>query len=325
MRVSVGFYQSGPVAEAVRLARLAESLGFYGVWFNDAQCRWRDVYVTLGAVAISTQRVRIGVSVTNPLTRHPTVTASAMYTLQELSHGRARMGLGIGEAAVKDIGQRPVTIAHLGRTVGQLRSLWEGGAVGFTGQPSRLRYAASAPCSIPIYLGGAGPRLTRLAGELADGILLTAGAEPENVQLALSHVAEGARAAGRRLEEVSTVARIPACVSDDADAKRYVRSRVGFSVLQRLPPNLTETEQRAIERIRAAYKQEEHLSPNASYAEHVTDSLVKRLALAGPPEECFERIRALAQTGIDELNVTLMHPDTETLLQTIARHILQKL
>src|SRR3989304_2414438 len=91
MQLSVGFYQSGPVSEAIQRAQLVESLGFDGIWLNDAQCRWRDVYVTLAAVGGSTSRIFLGTSVTNPLTRHLTVTASAMYTLDELAAGRARM------------------------------------------------------------------------------------------------------------------------------------------------------------------------------------------------------------------------------------------
>src|ERR1043166_2136923 len=101
----VGFFQSGPIQEVVRLAQLAESLGFDGVWLNDAQCRWRDVHVSLAAVGVSTSRILLGPSVTNAVTRHLTVTASAMYSLHELTGGRARVGIGIGDAAVKDKGK----------------------------------------------------------------------------------------------------------------------------------------------------------------------------------------------------------------------------
>src|ERR1043166_7254461 len=125
-RFSVGFFQSGPIQEVVRLAQLAESLGFDALWLNDAQCRWRDVHVSLAAIGVSTSRIVLGPSVTNAVTRHPTVTASAMYSLHELTGGRARMGIGIGDAAVKDIGKRRSRVSDLARAIESIRELWAG-------------------------------------------------------------------------------------------------------------------------------------------------------------------------------------------------------
>jgi len=129
IRISAGLFQSGPVSEVIRLAQLAEGLGFDGLWLNDAQCRWRDVYVSLGAIGASTSRMVLGPSVTNPLKRHINVTASAMYSLHELTGGRARMGIGIGDAAVKDVGKRPTSIRDLAQAVETKRKLWEGNEV----------------------------------------------------------------------------------------------------------------------------------------------------------------------------------------------------
>lgn len=325
MQLSVGFYQSGPVSEAIQRAQLVESLGFDGIWLNDAQCRWRDVYVTLAAVGGSTSRIFLGTSVTNPLTRHLTVTASAMYTLDELTAGRCRMGIGTGRAAVEDIGKRPANIAHLIEAVQTLRKLWAGREVFMDGVYSRLWYAESSPRSIPVYFAGFSPRLARAAGEVADGILLTVGAEPAYVRSGLCSVEDGARAVGRSLKDIRVAARIPTCISDDPDAKRYVRSQVGVAVLRQAPSDLDDKDLQAVERVRHSYNHQEHLRLNAAYAEHVTDSLVDKFALAGRPEECLERVRALAKTGIDEMNLAFIHPDPENLLRTFAERILNKL
>lgn len=325
MQFSVGFYQSGPVTEAIHRAQLVESLGFDGMWLNDAQCRWRDVYVTLAAVGASTSRIFLGASVTNPVTRHLTVTASAMYSLDELTAGRARMGIGTGHAAVKDIGKQPAKIAHLTEAVQIVRNLWAGREVFMDGVYSRLWYAESSPRSIPVYCAASGPRMTRLAGEIADGILLNVGAEPAYVRSGLCSVEDGARTVGRSLKDIRVAARIPTCISDDPDAKRYVRSQVGVVVLRKVPSDLDEKDLLAVERIRQSYNPQEHLRLNAAYAEHVTDSLVDKFALAGRPEECLERVRALAKTGIDEMNLTFIHPDPENLLRAFTERILNRL
>ncbi len=325
MQFSVGFYQSGPLQEAVRLARLAESLGFDGLWLNDAQCRWRDVYVSLGAIGASTSRIVLGPSVTNALTRHPTVTASAMYSLHELTGGRARMGIGIGDAAVKDVGKRPVRIADLAQAVQAIRALWAGNEIIMEEARCRLWYATNSPRAVPVYLAASGPKLIRSAARFADGVLLNVGVEPTYIRSALAALEEGALSARRARRDVKVAARIPTCISNEPDARRYVRSRVGVTLLNRMPADLDSDDLHAIEKMRRAHDPREHLQLNAAYAQHVTDSLVDKFALAGRPEECLERVRALIKTGVDELNLTFMHPDTGNLLRIFVEGIMEKL
>jgi 5,10-methylenetetrahydromethanopterin reductase len=325
IKISVGLFQSGPLPELVRLARVAESLGFDGLWVNDAQCRWRDIYVSLGAIGASTTRLALGPSVTNPVSRHITVTASAMYSLHELTGGRARMGFGIGDAAVKDIGKKAVRLRELAQAAEMIRELWRGNEITLGERRTSLSYVDVSGPTIPVYFAASGPNLIRLAGGLADGALLNVGAEPRYIQAALSKLEDGARSAGRTRDGIKVAVRIPSCVSDEPDATRYVRSRVGVTLLYRAPADLDEAERQAVEKIRRAHDPREHLGLDASYAQHVTNSLIDKFALAGPPEKCLERVRALVKTGVDELNLTFMHPDTETLLRVFARRIMETL
>jgi 5,10-methylenetetrahydromethanopterin reductase len=325
VRITIAFQQSGPISEVVRIAQLAESLGYDGLWLNDAQSHWRDVYVSLGAIAASTSRILLGPGVTNILTRHVTVTASAMYSLHELSGGRARMGIGIGAAAVEDIGAKPTKLADLAEAVAAIRELWSGQEVCVYGPRCRLWYAADLPRKIPVYLAASAPRLTRLAGEIADGLLCNVGAEPRHIAAALRSLRERAKAVGREMKEVKLAARVPACISDDPDSRRYVRARVGISALRRAPAEFDDEDLRTVQNIRQAYDPREHLKLNAAYAEQVTNSLVDKFAFAGRPEECLERVQAIVKTGIDELNIAFMHPDTEKLLRIFAERIMAKL
>lgn len=324
IRISVSFQQSGPISEVVRIAQLAESLGFDGLWLNDAQSHWRDVYVSLGAIGAATSRIELGPGVTNVSTRHLSVTASAIYSLNELTGGRARMGIGIGAAAVTDIGQKPATRAELSRAVATVRELCEGREVVFNGTPFQLEYAVSAPRAIPVYISSSASRMSRLAGEIADGMLCNVGVESRAIEAALSEMQEGARRAGRNPKDARAAARIPACISDDPEAKRYVRARVGVSSMRRAASEFDEADRQTVEKIRQAYDPREHLGLDAAYTAHVTDSLVEKFALAGRPEDCLERLRAIAKTGIDELNLAFMHPDTESLLRVFAARVMSR-
>lgn len=322
---SAGIYQTVPIREVIRLSRLAEGLGFETVWLGDSQCLWREVYATLGAVAVSTTRIGLGISVTNPSTRHLTVTAASVYSLDESTDGRIRLGIGRGETSVILVGTRRATLKELDNAVTAIRHLLAGRSVDIDGTQTSLAYAASTPRSVPVYLPGSGPRMLRLAGEIANGVLLTVGADPRYLRAAMGVLEEGARAKGRRPEDIRVVARIPCCVSDEPDARRYVRSHVAMVVLQAKPFALDPEDLAVVERIRGAYEYRQHMAVGAAHADLVPDRLVDKFALAGRPEECADRVRALVKSGIDELNIVLMSPDPAAVLRTFADGVMAQL
>src|SRR5262245_1599121 len=325
LSVSVGIYPTAPVAEMIRLTRLAEDLGFQTAWLGDSQCLWREAHVTLGALAVSTRTITLGTSVSNPMTRHLTVIASALCSLAELTSGRVLLGLGRGETAVKLAGVRQATLGELRDAVNAIRALCQGRTVLVDGTEVRLEYAAAAPCTIPVSLPGLAPRMIQLAGEIADGVLRTVGADARFIRAGVAALAEGLHAAGRSRAAVRVVARVPCSVSEEADARRHVRSNVALSVLQGKPFDFDEEDRPAIEKIRRAYDYHHHLSLDAAHGELVPDRLVDKFAIAGRPEECLARVRALAASGSDELNIVLMSPTPEVLLRTFASRIMERL
>jgi 5,10-methylenetetrahydromethanopterin reductase len=263
--------------------------------------------------------------VTNPLTRHPTVLAAAIYALDELTDARVLMGIGRGDLSVVLVGARPVSVAQLAEAVRTIRHLWAGHDVETSGGHTHLTYAGSSPRTIPVFLPGDGPKMLKQAGQLADGVFLPVGPRPEAIRSALAIVAEGARSAARNVEDIRVVARIPCYVSDEPDARRYVRSLVALRVTRTTPFGLNEEDLAAVEKIRRAYDHHQHLSPEAADADLVPDSLVDKFALAGRPEECLEKVRARTESGIDELNITLSGPDPSAVLRTFAREVMERL
>src|SRR6188508_3579660 len=108
------------------LTRQAEAAGFDYGWLFDSHVLWRDPYPLLTLMAGVTERLRLGTCVTNPGTREPTVTASTLATLDEVSDGRMDLGIGRGDSARRVLGKPPTTMQHLEEAIALIRDLVEG-------------------------------------------------------------------------------------------------------------------------------------------------------------------------------------------------------
>lgn len=120
--------------------RLADEAGFERIGIGDSQSLYRDVYVSATIAALNTDRAQIGPRVTNPITRHPTVTASAIASIDELTGGRAFLGIGTGHSALLNVGRRPATIDQLREYVVCVRTLFEQGEAEYQGRTVRLSW-----------------------------------------------------------------------------------------------------------------------------------------------------------------------------------------
>ena len=119
--------------------RLAEEMGFDYVGIADSQSLARELYVTLSVVAMSTERVMLGPTVSNPLTRHPAVASSAIASVNELSGGRAFLGIGSGDSAVLNLGLRPARLAELHHYIQSAREMLAGDTSEYRGDRAHVR------------------------------------------------------------------------------------------------------------------------------------------------------------------------------------------
>ncbi len=208
-----------PTAEAPKdtaaYAAEVEAAGFDFMWMPDTPLlagMWRDVYMHLGAAAASTSRLRLGPGVTNPLTRHPLTTASAIATLDDASEGRADLVVGTGYSSAYIIGRKAATLANMADSVALWRGIYGGGRTELGG--SWIAVDPPYP-RLPIIIAATGPKMLALAGRIADGVLIHVGAAPGAVAWALKHLEEGMAEAGRKREEVQRILVITAMVDDD--------------------------------------------------------------------------------------------------------------
>ena len=186
--------------EVADLIVRAERGGFDYAWMPDTQLLNRDLWITLGAAATRTSRIALGPNVTNPVTRHPTVTASAAVTLDELSAGRCVLGIGSGESSVHVMGRKAATLAELRESVELMRKLWEGRWVAPHGPSFHLQYASGR--RVPVYIAASRPRMLQLAGEVADGVIMVTGISEEALDYGFTNIEIGACRAGRRPEDL---------------------------------------------------------------------------------------------------------------------------
>ena len=175
-----GFAVPGRVAET---ARRAEAWGFTGLLLADSQNLTADIWVELCLAAAATTRLRIGPGVTNPITRHIAVTASAAATLQHESNGRVALGIGKGDSALSQIGLRALEVSEFEQALAALQGLLRGEEVALPGaSASRIRWvAADAAAKVPVHVAATGPRTIAAAARHADGVDLTVGAEVDRV------------------------------------------------------------------------------------------------------------------------------------------------
>jgi 5,10-methylenetetrahydromethanopterin reductase len=321
---------SGTIREVVRWAQLAEELGFDDFWYCQDLMK-RDAWVTLTAVAAATSRIRVGTCIVNPYSASPAELAMAAASLQEFSGGRFVLGIGPGDPPYLEwIGRRQARpVAGLAQAVTLLRRLLAGEEAGEVGdvfpgwQPqARLRFPLPEQ-PIPIYIGGQGPRVLELMGELGDGglpILFP----PETVDFVRERVAAGAARAGRDLAGFDLAACVWWSVArtrrEAEDALRYLAAYYGPSLRPETlaPIGLTPDD---FAPVREAWQ-----AGDMERAMALLTPPMFRLAIYGDPEAMVEKLRWLAAHGVTQINIgPPLGPDREAALRTTAELVMSRL
>ena len=313
------------IQRTVALTRQAEAAGFEYGWLFDTHVLFRDPYPLLTLMAQATTRMRLGTCVTNPATREPTVTASALAVLNELSGGRMDLGMGGGDSARRVLGKGPTSMKELEQAVHVIRALVEGRGIEFEGKMLELLWATAH--QLPVWIAGYGPVALKLTGRIADGAMLQIG-DPDLIRWFTSQVRESAAAAGRDPNHVQVMAAAPSNVgylSDGRDRTRWFPALVSNHVVdlvnkyprEDLPEELT-----AYVRDREGYDYLHHAEVGSANAAFVTDEIVDRFCLVGTPAQHIARLRDLAAAGVDQFNLYLMNGNEEEQLEVYGREII---
>ncbi len=325
VHLGIGLSQLVTLQENIRLAQLAEEVGFSRVSCAD-NLFMRPVWPILTLVAEHTRRVEVGPLVTHPYLTHPALIAGHVAELDEMSNGRAFLGIGRG-AFYDQVGlapEKPITAVR--EAIELIAQLLRGDRGGYRGQVFTLAEGAAlrwqAPRrEVPIVVGTWGPQLSELAGAMAHeadvGFLLNL----DHIRIVKEHLERGARRAGRDLGSVAvSCGSLTAVAPDGVAARAFARHHLSLflPVLARIPafPPVDPAELQAVE---AALKQG---GPQQA-ARHVSDATVEAFCLAGTPEDVLRRVEQLAAAGVRHITFCPpLGPDRQEAIRLLAAKIL---
>lgn len=315
---------SRSLEQVVDRARRAEQLGFDGLFLADSQMNNLDPFQVSVLAARETERLVFGTAVTNMVYRDPTVLASSAATANTVTGGRFVLGLGTGDGPVYRLGRTATTMSRFEEGVRTIRDLVNGRPAEFpTGHVS----LGVTVRPVPVFLSVEGPKGLRVAGRVADGVILGSGFDVTVLAWARDQIEAGAREVGRDPQEIDLIAAGMIYVADDSDrARARVRVRLANRAhhnfrfgLQTVP----EAERPAVQRFMDAFDITRPIEDRVP-PELVSDYLVDRFAIAGTPEECVARIARLEEAGIRRLLVTPPKSDYDETMEAWGRQVMTR-
>lgn len=333
-RFGISFTPNG-LDEFREACSTADSAGFERIGIVDSQSIYRELYVACTLAATTTRRSKFGPRVTNALTRHPAVTASAIASLDEIAPGRVFLGIGSGDSAVYNLGLKAAPIRVVRDYVEAIKSLYRTGEAIFQGKEIRLTWARPA---VPIYVSAHGPKTLRFAGEVADGVIVGTGVQEEVMRDALNDLSEGAKLSNKQVKDIDIwwflicnfgrneeEARAGIRMSLAAPANQLAR----FTTENKhIPPKYLD----AIRKLNQAYDFRAHLKSGMETANTrlvqelgLEDYLAERYSVVGTIDECREKIQRLVARGVENIWMSVYFPDKIRFMHEWADKVMDRL
>jgi 5,10-methylenetetrahydromethanopterin reductase len=315
MEIELGvglFWKQQTYDDYAALVEECESLGYAYLWPSNEKF-FHDMYIQATVIAERTTKPLIGTFVADPYTHHPALTATAIGTLDEVSRGRAVLGIGAGGTGFPPMGIKRVKPARaIKEAIQVIRPLLRGETVDFQGeviQFKRGRLNFESRPDIPIIVATRGDLVLQVGGEVADGVMIATYAEPVGIQHALKQVEKGAIRGGRSLRDVKLISRVDACISSNRQAAiEAVKPMVGVFLWTSYP------DRGFVHRVDLEVPDElEQIIAQRDYnlmeenAHKIPDAFVDKLCWAGTAEEVAHKVAAVVESGVSSITF-LPHP-----------------
>lgn len=314
----------------------AERAGFSHAWIYDSQMLFSDPYICMARCAEHTKTIKIGTGVTNPSSRIAPVTANSFATINALAPGRVVLGIGTGNTARRTLGMPAAKLDELREHVRICADLLAGKTTDYVEGDRQRRIKFLNPDGswyniedrIPIFIAASGPKSLRLAGEIADGVILFGAVSPVLIDFVMKHVRAGAEQAGRDPADIYTLCMTALHVTAPGEALEtskvrqavgpFVSSSTNIFALSNPDPSTLPAELREdILGFRDVYRVPEgpiesrHLKMYADYLlgfkkEHekvVTEKIIRATTLTGTPDEIVGSIENMQAAGIHQVAI----------------------
>jgi 5,10-methylenetetrahydromethanopterin reductase len=312
----------------------AEGIGFDMLTCGDSQSLWAECFSMMTFAAVHTTTPQLAITVSNPMTRHPAITASAAASVQQISEGRFHYGVSSGDSALRNIGVRPATVDELEQHVRAVQELTAGRSYDWQGHSLGLHWLDD-PTPVPVWMAAEGPRTQRLAGRIAEGVILSNCLTAERMAIARENIAAGAAEVGRSIDdlEIWNMCNLIFAPSEDEgiDAIRSVLAGTANHVFRFTleGKGLDDDLKARITGLMSEYQSRHHAQPGAANPnEALIDKyglrsfLARQGTIAGPPEHCVERIREVAAIGANNLVVSQFISDQYEWMHTFETQVL---
>lgn len=288
---------------------LDEQLSYDNFFVGDERLNY-NTYTLLALAAHHTEEIGLGTGVTNPYTRHPAMTAAAIATIDQISGGRAHLGIGSGS----NIGLDPMgydgndPIGTVRDAIKVMRELFDGNSVTLERSEFAVNDAdldIESVSDIPIYVAGRGPHILGLGGFRGDGVLAGAGlTSVDGMRYAQEKIGNGAAKADRDIEEIDIVCWAFLSIADDRDVAldgvnplvSRIVNKTPLPALQAIGVDVNLAKQvKAIDDVRELSASE--------LRQHIPREVTEQFAIAGTPMECREHVSRLREVGVDHFGL----------------------
>jgi 5,10-methylenetetrahydromethanopterin reductase len=280
---------------------MAEAHGWDGLAFTDSQHLNGDVFAALAIAAHATRRIKLMSAATNPATRHPAVVASAIATIQAESKGRTVLGIARGDSALAYLGRPPLPLKEFEDGLAQVQAYLRGESVDQGGFASAIRWIEGE--RVPVDVAATGPKVIDIAARHAERVTFSVGADPKRLQGAIEHAKAARERAG--LPPLSLGAYVNAVAHPDINrARELVRGRLAvyarFSTMHATSSaGLRPEDKDVLRQLEQRYDMQAHATSGSRHEAALTDEFVDRFGVVGPSERVAERLRELAQLGLE--------------------------
>jgi 5,10-methylenetetrahydromethanopterin reductase len=310
----------------VQRAQQYEAAGLSGMVVWDAQSSDGDCYVSLAAAAMATTSLKLGTGVTNPVTRHPAVTASAIASLQAISNGRAVLGIGRGDASLAHIGRAPASVESLSRYTQLVQRYLRGESVAFedlsdyaTNAPnlsqldlghapphSALEWLGNMP-KVPVEVSATGPRMIADAAIHADGVMLSVGSDLARLRWGIDLVRSTRAKAGLDPNGIPVGAWVNVVAHPDVEIARQLASGwtsvfARFAIMHGKPTGpQTNDSIKSLEHLYNDFDLRDQASPSSAQAQSMTQDFINNYAVVGTADSCVTRLQQIIELGISKV------------------------